>query len=96
LLPLDFGYLSVKIVSKVFEGLFSALIGDPSRQPSNVFSAVAQPIYFAHDTVLITGGSVRNLFCGGGVALSRWCLALCVPAICEFYGRSPWCLVTIL
>jgi len=64
LLPLDCGDLSVKIVSKVFEGLFNAAIGDPSRQPSNVFSAVAQPIYFAHDTVLITGGSGATSLAG--------------------------------
>ncbi len=46
-------------------------VGNGFCQFSRMGGLVPQYLGFAHDTVLETGGSVRNLSYGAGVSLSR-------------------------
>jgi hypothetical protein len=57
--------LPLKIICEVSESRARRSIGQSLCDFPNMRRFIAQSLCFAHDTVLVTGGSVRNLSSGG-------------------------------
>ena len=57
--------LPLKIIRQRFETRARRPISQRPCDFSSMRRFIAQSSYFAHDTVLVTGGSVRNLSSGG-------------------------------
>lgn len=70
LLPLNFSRCLLKLVSKGAKRRSRLRVGYSRRHPASMSSFRSQSFDIAHDTVLETGGSARDLSYAGGAYLS--------------------------